>query len=129
MEAVAKLKNCPLSARKMRLVADLVRGKKVEDAVNILKYTNKEAAGWLEKLVLSAVTNWENKTDGAADVDEHDLFIKTLMVDDAGHIKRIRSAPQGRAHRIRKHSNHVTVVIANRIPTDAENANVGDEEE
>lgn len=129
MEAVAKLKNCPLSARKMRLVADLVRGKKVEDAVNILKYTNKEAAGWLEKLVLSAVTNWENKTDGAADVDEHDLFIKTLMVDDAGHIKRIRSAPQGRAHRIRKHSNHVTVVIANRIPTDAENAAAGDEEE
>ena len=129
MEAVAKLKNCPLSARKMRLVADLVRGKKVEDAVNILKYTNKEAAGWLEKLVLSAVTNWENKTEGQQDVDEHDLFIKKLMVDDAGHIKRIRPAPQGRAHRIRKHSNHVTVVIANRIPTEAENAAIGDEEE
>jgi large subunit ribosomal protein L22 len=129
MEAVAKLKNCPLSARKMRLVADLIRGKKVEDAVNILKYTNKEAAGWLEKLVLSAVTNWENKTDGAADIDEHDLFIKKLMVDDAGHIKRIRPAPQGRAHRIRKHSNHVTVVIENRIPTEGENAAVGDEEE
>ena len=61
MEAVAKLRNCPLSARKMRLVADLVRGKKVEDAVNILKFTNKEAAGWLEKLVLSAVTNWEKE--------------------------------------------------------------------
>ena len=128
MEAVAKLRNCPLSARKMRLVADLVRGKKVEDAVNILKYTNKEAAGWLEKLLLSAVTNWENKTNGAQDVDEHDLFIKTLMVDDAGHLKRIRPAPQGRAHRIRKHSNHVTVVIANRIPFDGELAG-GDEEE
>ena len=128
MEAVAKLRNCPLSARKMRLVADLVRGKKVEDAVNILKYTNKEAAGWLEKLVLSAVTNWENKTEGQQDVDEHDLFIKKLMVDDAGHIKRIRPAPQGRAHRIRKHSNHVTLVIENRIPFDGENA-VGDEEE
>ena len=128
MEAVAKLRNCPLSARKMRLVADLVRGKKVEDAVNILKFTNKEAAGWLEKLVLSAVTNWENKTNGAQDVDQHDLFIKTLMVDDAGHIKRIRPAPQGRAHRIRKHSNHVTVIIENRIPFDGENP-AGDEEE
>ncbi len=128
MEAVAKLRNCPLSARKMRLVADLVRGKKVETAVNILKYTNKEAAGWLEKLVLSAVTNWENKTEGAADVDEHDLYIKTLMVDDAGHLKRIRPAPQGRAHRIRKHSNHVTLVIENRIPVAADKV-VGDEEE
>jgi large subunit ribosomal protein L22 len=128
MEAVAKLRNCPLSARKMRLVADLVRGKKVEDAVNILKYTNKEAAGWLEKLLLSAVTNWENKTNGAQDVDEHDLFIKKLLVDDAGHIKRIRPAPQGRAHRIRKHSNHVTVVIENKIPFDGE-LEGGDEEE
>lgn len=122
MEAVAKLRNCPLSARKMRLVADLVRGKKVEDAVNILKFTNKEAAGWLEKLLLSAVTNWENKTQGAQDVDQHDLFIKTLMVDGAGHLKRIRPAPQGRAHRIRKHSNHVTVIIENRIPFEGETA-------
>ena len=128
MEAVAKLRNCPLSARKMRLVADLVRGKKVEDAVNILKFTNKEAAGWLEKLVLSAVTNWESKTNGAQDVDQHALFIKKLMEDDAGHIKRIRPAPQGRAHRIRKHSNHVTVIIENRIPFDGENT-AGDEEE
>lgn len=128
MEAVAKLKNCPLSARKMRLVADLVRGKKVEDAVNILRYTNKEAAGWLEKLLLSAVTNWENKTEGSQNVDELDLRIKTLMVDDAGHLKRIRAAPQGRAHRIRKHSNHVTVVIENKIPYDGEFA-AGDEEE
>ena len=128
MEAVAKLRNCPLSARKMRLVADLVRGKKVEDAVNILRYTNKEAAGWLEKLLLSAVTNWENKTEGSQNVDELDLRIKTLMVDDAGHLKRIRAAPQGRAHRIRKHSNHVTVVIENKIPYDGEFA-AGDEEE
>jgi len=128
MEAVAKLKNCPLSARKMRLVADLVRGKKVEDAVNILRYTNKEAAGWLEKLLLSAVTNWENKTEGSQNVDELDLRIKTLMVDDAGHLKRIRAAPQGRAHRIRKHSNHVTVIIENKIPYDGE-LTVGDEEE
>lgn|SRR5687767_9899602 len=128
MEAVAKLRNCPLSARKMRLVADLVRGKKVEDAINILRYTNKEAAGWLEKLLLSAVTNWENKTEGSQNVDELDLRIKTLMVDGAGHLKRIRPAPQGRAHRIRKHSNHVTVVIENKIPYDGEFAG-GDEEE
>jgi ribosomal protein L22 len=77
-------------------------------------------------LVLSAVTNWENKTQGAQDVDEHDLFIKTLRVDEAGHLKRIRPAPQGRAHRIRKRSNHVTVVIENRIPFDGE---FSDEEE
>lgn len=128
MEAVAKLRNCPLSARKMRLVADLVRGKKVEDAVNILRYTNKEAAGWLEKLVLSAVTNWENKAEGSPNVDEHDLRIKTLMVDDAGHLKRIRPAPQGRAHRIRKHSNHTTVIVENKIPFDGE-LSAGDEEE
>ena len=127
MEAVAKLRNCPLSARKMRLVADLVRGKKVEDAINILRFTNKEAAGWLEKLLLSALTNWENKTEGAHNVDELDLRIKTLMVDDAGHLKRIRPAPQGRAHRIRKHSNHVTVVVENKIPFDGELT--GDEEE
>jgi len=127
MEAVAKLRNCPLSARKMRLVADLVRGKKVEDAINILRYTNKEAAGWLEKLLLSAVTNWENKTEGSQNVDELDLRIKTLMVDDAGHLKRIRPAPQGRAHRIRKHSNHVTVVVENKIPFEGELT--GDEEE
>ena len=128
MEAVAKLRNCPLSARKMRLVADLVRGKKVEDAINILRYTNKEAAGWLEKLLLSAVTNWENKTEGSQNVDELDLRITKLMVDDAGHLKRIRPAPQGRAHRIRKHSNHVTVVIENKIPYEGELTG-GDEEE
>jgi len=128
MEAVAKLRNCPLSARKMRLVADLVRGKKVEDAVNILRDTNKEAAGWLEKLLLSAVANWENKTQGAQDIDEANLFIKQLTVDDAGHLKRIRSAPQGRAHRIRKHSNHVTVVIENKTPM-ATDASGADEEE
>lgn len=128
MEAVAKLKNCPMSARKMRLVADLVRGKKVEDAVNILRYTNKEAAGWLEKLLLSAVANWENKSQGAQDIDEANLFIKQLTVDDAGHLKRIRSAPQGRAHRIRKHSNHVTVVIENKTPM-ATDATGADEEE
>jgi len=127
MEAVAKLRNCPMSARKMRLVADLVRGKKVEDAINTLRYTNKEAAGWLEKLLLSAVSNWENKTQGARDVDEADLVIKRLQVDDAGHLKRIRPAPQGRAHRIRKHSNHVTVVIENRVPFDTVTG--GDEEE
>jgi large subunit ribosomal protein L22 len=127
MEAVAKLRNCPISERKMRLVADLVRGKKVEDAVNILRYTNKEAASWLEKLLLSAVTNWENKTEGTRDVDEHLLVIKTLTVDGAGHIKRIRPAPQGRAHRIRKRSNHVTLVIENKIPFEGEL--IGDEEE
>lgn len=127
MEAVAKLKDCGISARKMRLVADLVRGKKVEPAINTLHYTKKEAAGVLEKLLLSAVNNWENKSQGQ-DVDEADLVIKTLLVDDAGHLKRIRSAPQGRAHRIRKHSCHVTVVIASRAGKQ-QDVNVADEEE
>src|SRR5688500_11609598 len=127
MEAVAKLRNCPLSARKMRLVADLVRGKKVEDEIKICVHTNKEADGWLKKLLLSAVTNWENKTEGSQNVDELDLRIKTLMVDDAGHLKRIRPAPQGRAHRIRKLINHVTVVVENKIPFEGELT--GDEEE
>lgn len=127
MEAVAKLKDCGISARKMRLVADLVRGKKVEAAINTLHFTKKEAAGVLEKLLLSAVNNWENKSNGL-DVDEADLVIKTLMVDDAGHLKRIRSAPQGRAHRIRKHSCHVTVVIDSRA-NNKQDVNVADEEE
>ncbi len=114
MEAVAKLKNVPMSARKMRLVVDTVRGKSVEDALNILKFTKKEAGEWIEKLVISAISNWENKLDMAYSADDHDLFVKTAFVDSGSSLKRFRPAPHGRAHRIRKRMNHVTLVVENR---------------
>ena len=114
MEAVAKLKNVPLSARKMRFVVDSIRGKSVDDALNILKYSKREASEFVEKLVLSAIANWENKLDMAYNADDYDLFIKTIFVDEAGMLKRFRPAPHGRAHRIRKRSNHVTLLVENR---------------
>jgi large subunit ribosomal protein L22 len=115
MEAVAKLRNCPMSARKMRLVVDNIRGKSVEDALNILKYTNKEAAIWLEKVVLSAISNWENKSEDGSSADEFGLYIKTAFVDEGSMLKRFRPAPHGRAHRIRKRMNHVTIVVENKL--------------
>ncbi|MBF4986418.1 50S ribosomal protein L22 [Nonlabens mediterrranea] len=108
--AFAKLNNCPTSPRKMRLVADIIRGKKVEDSLNILKFSSKEAARRLDKLVLSAIANWQAKNEDE-DVAEAGLFIKEIRVDSGSMLKRLRPAPQGRAHRIRKRSNHVTVVL------------------
>lgn len=95
----AKLNNCPTSPRKMRLVAGLIRGKDVEMALNILKHTSKEAAGRMYKLVLSAIANWQEKNEGVR-MEESNLFVKSVMVDSARQLKRIRPAPQGRAHRI-----------------------------
>lgn len=109
----AKLNNCPTSPRKMRLVAGLIRGKDVEMALNILKHTSKEAAGRMYKLILSAIANWQEKNEGVR-MEESNLFVKSVMVDSARQLKRIRPAPQGRAHRIRKRSNHVTVVLDSR---------------
>ncbi len=108
--AFAKLNNCPTSPRKMRLVADLVRGKKAEQALQILRFSPKEASRRLEKLVMSAIANWQAKNEDA-DVEEAKLFIKEIRVDGGSMLKRLRPAPQGRAHRIRKRSNHVTVVV------------------
>ena len=108
--AFAKLNNCPTSPRKMRLVADLIRGEKVERALNILRFSQKEASRRLEKLVLSAVANWQAKNEDS-DVEAASLFIKEISVDSGTMLKRLRPAPQGRAHRIRKRSNHVTVVL------------------
>jgi len=108
--AFAKLNNCPTSPRKMRIVADSVRGKKVEMALTILKFSQKEASNRLEKLLMSAITNWQSKNEDA-DVEEANLFIKEIRVDSAGMLKRLRPAPQGRAHRIRKRSNHVTLIL------------------
>ena len=108
--AFAKLNNCPTSPRKMRLVADLVRGEKVENALNILKFNPKEASGRLEKLLLSAIANWQSKNE-EANIEEAELIVKEIRVDSGSMLKRLRPAPQGRAHRIRKRSNHVTLVL------------------
>ena len=108
--AFAKLNNCPTSPRKMRLVADLVRGQKVELALNILRFSSKEASRKLEKLLLSAIANWQAKNSEAS-LEEAGLIVKEIRVDGGMMLKRLRPAPQGRAHRIRKRSNHVTIVI------------------
>ncbi|MCC9041616.1 50S ribosomal protein L22 [Myroides sp. M-43] len=108
--AFAKLNNCPTSPRKMRLVADLVRGQKVEKALNILKFSSKEASRNLEKLLLSAIANWQAK-NSEANIEEAGLIVKEIRVDGGMMLKRLRPAPQGRAHRIRKRSNHVTIVL------------------
>jgi large subunit ribosomal protein L22 len=109
-QALAKLNSCPTSPRKMRLVADLVRGEDVYKALNILKFSPKHASRNLEKLLLSAINNWEQKNDGE-DATSANLVVKSINVDSARMLKRIQAAPQGRAHRIRKRSNHVTLII------------------
>ena len=111
--AFAKLNNCPTSPRKMRLVADLVRGKDVEQALAILRFNTKEASRRLEKLLLSAIANWQAKNEDA-DVEDAELFVREIRVDGGRMLKRLRPAPQGRAHRIRKRSNHVTLVLGSR---------------
>jgi large subunit ribosomal protein L22 len=116
--AFAKLNNCPTSPRKMRLVADLVRGKEAEKALQILRFSSKEASRRLEKLLLSAISNWQAKNEDA-DMEEADLFVQEIRVDGGAMLKRLRPAPQGRAHRIRKRSNHVTVVIGAKNNTQA----------
>ena len=105
----AKLKNVPSSPRKMRLVADMVRGKEVFNALGLLKFSNKEAAAKVEKLLRSAIANWEQKNERKAENGE--LYVKTIFVDCAPMLKRLRTAPQGRGYRIRKRSNHVTLFV------------------
>ncbi len=112
--AFAKLNNCPTSPRKMRLVADLVRGVEVNKALQILKFNTKEASARLEKLLLSAVANWQIKNEDAR-MEDSGLFVKEIQVDSARVLKRLRPAPQGRAHRIRKRSNHVKVVVGSKL--------------
>ena len=108
MEAVAKLRNYPTSPRKMRLLADLIRGKKVEKVLAELEHHPKHPAVPLRKLVLSAINNWKQKNEGG---DESQLVVKTIFVDGARTLKRMRPAPQGRGYRVRKRSNHVTVIV------------------
>lgn len=110
--AIAKLNDVPTSPRKMRLVADIIRGVEVNRALDILKYSKKEASVRLEKLVKSAIANWEAKNeDGRKDLENGNVIVKTIMVGEGRTLKRIRTAPQGRAARIRKRSNHVTIVL------------------
>ena len=116
--AFAKLNNCPTSPRKMRIVADSVRGKKVEMALTILKFSQKEASNKLEKLLMSAISNWQAKNEDS-DVEEANLFVKEIRVDSAGMLKRLRPAPQGRAHRIRKRSNHDTLILGSKNSIDS----------
>lgn len=111
--AFAKLNNCPTSPRKMRLVADLVRGEGIEEALAILRFTPKEAARRLEKLLLSAIANWQAKNEDA-NIEDADLFVSEIKVDSGRMLKRLQTAPQGRAHRIRKRSNHVTLVLGSK---------------
>ncbi len=106
----AVLKDCPTSPRKMRLVADMVRGMEVNRALDVLKFSSKEASRKVEKLLMSAIANWQAKNEGTR-LEESNLYVKTIAVDSGRILKRLRPAPQGRAHRIRKRSNHVTLCI------------------
>ena len=114
--AFAKLNNCPTSPRKMRLVADLIRGQKVEYALQILRFSPKEASRRLEKLLLSALANWQAKNEDES-IEDADLVVTEIRVDGGAMLKRLRPAPQGRAHRIRKRSNHVTIVVGSKNDT------------
>jgi len=111
--AFAKLNNCPTSPRKMRLVADQIRGVDISNALSILKFSPKEASKRLETLLVSAIANWQSKNENS-NVDSAQLFVKEITVDGGSMLKRIRPAPQGRAHRIRKRSNHVTLVLSSK---------------
>lgn len=105
-----------MSPRKMRLMANNIRGKKVGEAMNMLRFTKNESAEWLYKLLLSAVANWEYKLDGMESADDYNLYIKTIFVDEAAMLKRFRPATHGRAARIHKRRNHVTLIVENRTP-------------
>lgn len=118
-----------MSARKMRLVVDNIRGKNVDEALDVLRFTKKEAATWLEKVVLSAIANWEYKNGEVLSADDYGLIIKTAFVDEGTMLKRFRPAPHGRAHRIRKRTNHVTIVVENQIPTELEKSGTDASEE
>ena len=111
--AFAKLNNCPTSPRKMRLVADQIRGEDISNALSILKFSPKEASRRLEKLLVSAISNWQSKNEDA-NIDLAQLFVKEITVDGGSMLKRIRPAPQGRAHRIRKRSNNVKLVLSSK---------------
>ena len=118
----AVLRNVPTSPRKMRLIADIIRGVEVNKALDVLKYSSNEASGKVEKLLLSAVANWQAKNEGER-LEENELYVSKIMVDSGRILKRLRPAPQGRAHRIRKRSNHVTIYVDKKESVVEENLN------
>lgn len=122
MEAVARLRNVPTSPRKMRLLADLVRGMDVENALNTLKFSPKHNSVPMEKLLVSAIANWRVKNEGV-DLADANLFVKTIFVDGGRMLKRMRPAPQGRAYRVRKRSNHITIIVDSRNQIAAQSVN------
>ena len=126
--AFAKLNNCPTSPRKMRLIADLIRGVRVEKALHILKTNAKQPSERLRKLLLSAIANWQAKNEGLR-IEDSDLFVKEVFVDGGRQLKRLQTAPQGRAHRIRKRSNHVTILLDARNKPEPEIVDVEETEE
>jgi large subunit ribosomal protein L22 len=106
----AMLRNCPTSPRKMRLVTDLISGMEVNRALDVLRYSSQEASRRLEKLLLSAISNWQAKNEGVR-IEDSNLYVKLVHVDGGRALKRLQTAPQGRAYRLRKRSNHVTLVL------------------
>ncbi|MBQ6955696.1 MAG: 50S ribosomal protein L22 [Bacteroidales bacterium] len=124
---VAKLMNNPTSPRKTRLVADLIRGVDVDKALAILQFNPRESAPKMRKLLLSAIANWQAKNEGKR-IEDSQLYVKTIMVDEGRTMKRMRTAPQGRGYRIRKRSNHITMVIGSRVDENAMASNVQTEE-
>ena len=112
--AFAKLNNCPTSPRKMRLVAEMIRGENVEMALHMLEHSPQQAAGRLRKLLLSAIANWQVKNEGTK-LEDSNLYVKTILVDGGRMLKRVQPAPQGRAFRVRKRSNHVTLTLGSRV--------------
>ena len=119
-QSFARLRNVPTSPRKMRLVADMVRGMEVNKALDILKFSTKDASQKVEKLLLSAIANWKEKNEGVR-LEEANLYVKEIFVDSGRVLKRLRPAPQGRAHRIRKRSNHVTLLVDSKIENQENN--------
>jgi large subunit ribosomal protein L22 len=114
VRAVAVLNNCPSSPRKMRLVVDMIRGEEVNRALDILKYSTKEASRKVEKLLLSAIANWQKKNEEVR-IEKSNLFVKEVFVDGGRMLKRLRPAPQGRGYRVRKRSNHVTIILDRQV--------------
>jgi large subunit ribosomal protein L22 len=110
----AVLRNCPTSPRKMRLVTDMIKGMDVNKALDVLKFSSKEASRRVEKLLVSAISNWKIKNEGAR-IEDSNLYVKEAFVDAARMLKRLQTAPQGRAYRVRKRSNHVTLIIDSKV--------------
>jgi large subunit ribosomal protein L22 len=128
---MARLVDNNTSPRKTRLIADLIRGKEIEYALNVLKYSKKESSGKIRKLILSAISNWQTKNESAR-VEDSDLYIKEIFVDGGTMLKRLRTAPKGMGYRIRKRSNHITVILGSKIDgteVEIEEAEVQEEEQ